>query len=50
VPEPLNYTPVLPPAMAPTPACQEARPCSTAAKRPVSYAGQGVHYAKAWPQ
>src|SRR5207249_2779286 len=51
VPEPLNYTPVLRTRYGADPLhVQEAASLLIAAKRPVIYAGQGVHYAKAWPQ
>src|ERR1700745_3394397 len=51
VPEPLNYTPVLRTRAGPDPVhVKEAAALLAGAKRPVLYAGQGVHYAKAWPQ
>src|SRR6201997_1798878 len=51
VPEPLNYTPVLRTRYGADPAhIKEAAALLVNAKRPVIYAGQGVHYAKAWPQ
>ena len=51
VPEPLDYTPVLRTRSAADPVhVREAAELLIAAKRPVIYAGQGVHYAKAWPQ
>ena len=51
VPEPLNYTPVLRTRYGADPVhVKEAAALLIAAKRPVLYAGQGVHYAKAWPQ
>src|ERR1700761_5750880 len=51
VPEPLNYTPVLRTRYGADPAhIKEAAKLLVNAKRPVLYAGQGVHYAKAWPQ
>src|SRR5256885_9063399 len=51
VPEPLNYTPVLSPRYGADPVhVKEAAALLTGAKRPVIYAGQGVHYAQAWPQ
>src|SRR6202171_5055667 len=51
VPEALNYTPVLPPRSGADPVhVKEAAALLMSAKRPVIYAGQGVHYAKAWPQ
>ncbi|HTO63417.1 MAG TPA: thiamine pyrophosphate-requiring protein [Bradyrhizobium sp.] len=49
--EPLNYTPVLRTRSAADPVhVSEAAELLIAAKRAVIYAGQGVHYAKAWPQ
>ena len=51
VPEPLNYTPVLRTRYGADPVhVREAAALLTGAKRPVIYAGQGVHYAQAWPQ
>lgn len=51
VPEPLNYTPVLRTRSGADPAdIKEAAALLLNAKRPVIYAGQGVHYAQAWPQ
>src|SRR6202171_5780847 len=51
VPEPLNYTPVLRTRYGADPVhVKEAAALVTGAKRPVIYAGQGVHYARAWPQ
>ncbi len=51
VPEPLDYTPVLSTRYGPDPVhVKEAAALLAAAKRPVIYAGQGIHYAKAWPQ
>ena len=51
VPEPLNYKPALRVRSAPDPkAVAEVARVLIDAKRPVIYAGQGVHYAKAWPQ
>src|SRR5436305_4157005 len=51
VPEPLNYTPVLRTRSGPDPLhVEQAAALLANAKRPVIYAGQGVHYAKAWPQ
>jgi acetolactate synthase-1/2/3 large subunit len=51
VPEPLNYRPVLSTRSGPDPkAVEEAVELLLAAKRPVLYAGQGIHYARAWPQ
>src|SRR4051794_11167360 len=50
-PEPLNYTPVLRTRAGPDPVhAKEAAALLVHAKRPVLYAGQGVHYAPAWPQ
>jgi len=51
VAEPLNYTPVLRTRYGADPAdVKQAAELLVNAKRPVMYAGQGVHYAKAWPQ
>jgi acetolactate synthase-1/2/3 large subunit len=51
VPEPLDYRPVLVTRFGPDPvAVDEALELLLAAKRPVLYVGQGVHYAQAWPQ
>lgn len=51
VPEPLDYRPVLATRYGPDPAAVRAAvDLLLAAKRPVLYAGQGVHYARAWPQ
>ncbi|HEX5957963.1 MAG TPA: thiamine pyrophosphate-requiring protein [Hyphomicrobiaceae bacterium] len=51
VPEPLNYRPVLSTRSGPDPkAVEGAVALLLAASRPVIYAGQGVHYARAWPQ
>src|SRR5258708_445997 len=51
VPEPFEYEPVLTTRYGPDPVhVAEAAKLLAAAKRPVLYAGQGVHYAKAWPQ
>ena len=51
VPEPLDYKPVLSTATArPRARDRRAADCCSKAKRPVIYAGQGVHYAQAWPQ
>ncbi len=51
VAEPLNYTPVLRTRSGADPAdVKKAAELLVNAKRPVMYAGQGVHYAKAWPQ
>ncbi|NMJ43451.1 thiamine pyrophosphate-requiring protein [Roseomonas sp. JC162] len=51
VPEPLNYTPVIATRYGPDPAdVARAAEALAAAKRPVIYAGTGVHWARAWPQ
>ena len=51
VPEPLDYIPVLSTRCGPDPIhVKEAASLLLAAKRPVIYAGQGVHYARAWSQ
>src|SRR6202000_2021872 len=51
VPEPLNYTPVLRTRYGADPVhVKEAAALLVNAERPVIYAGQGVHYARAWPQ
>jgi len=51
VAEPLHYKPVLRTRSAPDPrAAAEVARVLVDALRPVIYAGQGVHYAKAWPQ
>jgi acetolactate synthase-1/2/3 large subunit len=51
VPEPLDYKPVLVTRPAPDPlAVTEVAQVLVDAKRPVMYAGQGVHYAQAWPE
>jgi acetolactate synthase-1/2/3 large subunit len=51
VAEPLDYTPVSSTRYGPDPAAvKTAAAALAAAKRPVLYAGQGVHYAEAWPQ
>ncbi|WP_027577294.1 thiamine pyrophosphate-requiring protein [Bradyrhizobium sp. WSM1743] len=51
VPEPLNYTPVLRARYGADPAdIKQAASLLINAKRPVIYAGQGVHYARAWSQ
>jgi acetolactate synthase-1/2/3 large subunit len=48
---PLRYRPAPRTRTAPDPdAVKEAAAMLIAAKRPVLYAGQGVHYAKAWPE
>ena len=49
VPEPLSYKPALRTRSAPDPkAVAEVARVLVEAQRPVIYAGQGVHYAKAW--
>jgi thiamine pyrophosphate-dependent acetolactate synthase large subunit-like protein len=51
VPEPLAYRPVVATRCGPDPdAVRDAAKLLTHAKRPVIYAGQGVHWAKAWKQ
>jgi acetolactate synthase-1/2/3 large subunit len=51
VPADFDYTPVISTRYGPDPAAVEAAAEMLAkAKRPVIYAGQGVHYARAWPQ
>jgi thiamine pyrophosphate-dependent acetolactate synthase large subunit-like protein len=51
VPEPLDYKPVLVTRSAPDPlAVTEVAQVLVEAKRPVIYAGQGVHYAQAWQE
>lgn len=51
VPEPLDYRPVLVTRSAPDPlAVGEVARVLVEAQRPVIYAGQGVHYAEAWPE
>jgi thiamine pyrophosphate-dependent acetolactate synthase large subunit-like protein len=51
VPEPLNYVPVLRTRYGADPVhVKDAAALLVSAKRPVIYAGQGVHYARAWPQ
>ena len=51
IPEPLDYTPVVKSRSGPDPQqVKEAAKLLANAKRPVIYAGQGVHYAEAWPQ
>src|SRR5207237_8968004 len=50
VPAPLEYDPAPRTRSGPGPrAVEEAARVLVAAARPVIYAGQGVHYAKAWP-
>ena len=49
VPEPLDYEPVISTRYAPDPAdVRKAAALLVAADHPVIYAGQGVHYARAW--
>ncbi len=49
--EPLDYQPVFATRYGPDPAdVSRAAAILAAASRPVIYAGQGVHYARAWPQ
>jgi thiamine pyrophosphate-dependent acetolactate synthase large subunit-like protein len=51
VPEPLDYKPVAVTRSAPDPlAVTEVAQALVEAKRPVIYAGQGVHYAQAWQE
>jgi thiamine pyrophosphate-dependent acetolactate synthase large subunit-like protein len=51
VPEPLAYTPAQMPRIGPDPeAVRAAAKRLAEAKRPVIYAGQGVHYARAWAE
>jgi len=51
VAEPLDYTPVMSTRYGPDPVhVKEAAALLAAAKRPVLYVGQGVHYSQAWPQ
>jgi thiamine pyrophosphate-dependent acetolactate synthase large subunit-like protein len=51
VPEPLHYRPVVVTRTAPDPlAVREVAQVLVEAKRPVLYAGQGVHYAQAWSE
>jgi thiamine pyrophosphate-dependent acetolactate synthase large subunit-like protein len=51
VAEPLDYVPVLSTRYGPDPVhVAEAASLLVSAKRPVIYAGQGIHYAQAWPQ
>ena len=50
VPEPLDYEPVMSTRSGPDPAdVERAADLLVGAERPVIYAGQGVHYARAWP-
>ncbi|MBV9539185.1 MAG: thiamine pyrophosphate-requiring protein [Acidisphaera sp.] len=49
--EPLEYVPVMATRSRPDPDhVREAAALLTGAKRAVIYAGQGIHYARAWPQ
>ena len=51
LPGPLDYEPVLTARSAPDPAdVKRAAALLAGAKRPVVYAGTGVHWARAWPQ
>jgi thiamine pyrophosphate-dependent acetolactate synthase large subunit-like protein len=51
IPEPLHYKPVLVTRTAPDSlAVSEVAQVLAQAQRPVIYAGQGVHYAQAWPE
>jgi thiamine pyrophosphate-dependent acetolactate synthase large subunit-like protein len=51
VPENFDYRPVIATRYGPDPmAVEEAAQILAKAKRPVLYVGQGVHYARAWPQ
>ena len=51
VPEPLDYTAGFSTRSAPDPsAAERVAEVLAAAERPVIYAGQGVHYARAWPE
>ena len=51
VPEPLDYVPVLSTRCGPDPVhVRDAAALLLAARRPAIYAGQGVHYARAWQQ
>ena len=51
VPEPISYRPVLSTRSGPDPeAVRAAADLLLLAERPVIYAGQGVHYARAWPE
>src|SRR5260370_39556025 len=51
VPAPLSYAPVLRTRYGADPVhVREAAALLIGAKRPVIYAGQGIHYARAWPQ
>jgi thiamine pyrophosphate-dependent acetolactate synthase large subunit-like protein len=51
VPEPLAYTPAAMPRVGPDPeAVRKVGKRLAEARRPVIYAGQGVHYARAWAE
>jgi acetolactate synthase-1/2/3 large subunit len=51
VAEPLDYTPVFTTRYGPDPVdVKRAAELLSGAKRPVIYAGQGIHYAQAWPE
>jgi acetolactate synthase-1/2/3 large subunit len=51
LPGPLDYTPVIATRYGPDPGdVERAAALLAGAKRPVIYAGQGVHWARAWPQ
>ena len=51
VPGPIEYTPTKRILSAPDPAAIDAAAAALiAAQRPLIYAGQGVHYARAWPE
>src|SRR5215475_7189863 len=51
IPEPINYKPVVATRCGPDPeSVKDAAKLLVKAKRPVIYAGQGVHWAKAWKQ
>ena len=51
VPEPLDYRPTPSVRVGPDPdAVRDAAEALVAAEKPVIYAGQGVHYARAWPE
>jgi acetolactate synthase-1/2/3 large subunit len=51
VPEPLSYTPTFPTRVAPdSQSVSKVAQVLVEAKRPVLYAGQGIHYAQAWKE
>ena len=51
VPEPWDYRPTPSVRVGPDPdAARDAAEALVAAERPIIYAGQGVHYAQAWPE